>query len=275
MKLKARRSLGSSLYPKHAAVPNTHPSASVGDFNFSIQQSWPEEHDSPKRPRDDNGRGITGSSQPAKVFGRTGGLGLRPNEMSPNNRRGEDPQAPATPAEDLQQTVTLPQLQSLPPLDGIADLPAFAATPYFTPKFISESIGGNIRVGGLVRVGKSRMEDQVVACEEYLAFQSAFNPYLPPAPGQHGVFLDLRHLSGEENKLNQCKILPLFISTATGRWYYSGHYSESIRAEKVKETTQRHFVSAQLLDKWLGSIFATRHALTDLGLEVLMKSNLY
>ncbi len=275
MKLKARNSLSGSPYLRHTTIPNIRPIDNIEESDFSIPRSWPEKHIRHKRPRTAEAESTAAPSRFPKGYGDIGRMGIHPLASSSADTIGATPQDSAALTDGLQQTVTLPHIQSLPPLDDAAELPAFAAMPYFTSEFISEFIGGVTRAGGLVPVGKDRKAVQIVACDEYLALQSAFNPYLPSAPGRHGVFLDLRHPSEDESETTHRNVFPLFLSTEAGRWYYSGHYTESICAEKIKETTQRRFLSKALLDKWIGSIFANNHTLTDFGLEVLLESNLY
>lgn len=177
--------------------------------------------------------------------------------------------------QSLHEIVPLPQLQSLPPADHATSFPAFANMPTFTRDFISQFIGGSQSECGLLAVGKDREAVQIVKCNEYLVLKPTLNPYIPCTPGQHFAFLDLQSHPNFAMGLNRRRIFPVFLSTANGYWCYSGHYQESIPAERVRETTQRQLVSDEMLDKWVGSLFARSYRLTDFGLKVLLNAGLY
>ncbi|KAI9877809.1 MAG: hypothetical protein M1830_002743 [Pleopsidium flavum] len=275
VKLKARKSLSGSPSLTHTTIPNTRSRDDIGESAFSIPQSWLEDRIRHKRPRTAEAKFTAVSPQSPKRYGDIGRVRLHPLAFSSADMIGAAPQNSAVLTGGVHEIVTLPHIQSLPSIHNIAELPAFMAMPDFTRVFITEFIGGVARAGGLVPVGKDKRAVQIVACDEYMALQSAFNPYLPSAPGRHGVFLDLKHPSEDETEITQRKVFPLFLSTEAGRWYYSGHYTELLGAEKIKETIQRRFLSEALLNKWIGSIFADNHRLTDFGLEILHESNLY
>ncbi|KAI9871735.1 MAG: hypothetical protein M1830_002510 [Pleopsidium flavum] len=274
VKLKARKSLSGSPSLTHTTIPNTRSRDDIGESDFSIPQSWLEERIRHKRPKTAEALKAV-SLQSPKRYGDTGRVRLHPLALSSADTVGAAPQNSAVLTGSVQEIVTLPHIQSLPSIHNIAELPAFMAMPDFTREFITEFIGGVARAGGLVPVGKDKRAVQIVACDEYMALQSAFNPYLPSAPGRHGVFLDLKHPSENETKITQRKVFPLFLSTEAGRWYYSGHYTELLGAEKIKETIQRRFLSEALLNKWIRIIFANKYQLTDFGLEVLLESDVY
>jgi len=89
------------------------------------------------------------------------------------------------------------------------------------------------------------------------------------------AFLDLQSSPTIESELNQRRVFPVFLSTSEACWQYSGHYAESIIAARIKECIQKQLVSEAMLDKWAGSLFETKHKLTDFGLIALLTSGLY
>jgi len=143
VKLKARNSLSGSPYLRHTTIPNIRPIDNIEESDFSIPRSWPEKHIRHKRPRTAEAESTAAPSRFPKGYGDIGRMGIHPLASSSADTIGATPQDSAALTDGLQQTVTLPHIQSLPPLDDAAELPAFAAMPYFTREFISEFIGGS------------------------------------------------------------------------------------------------------------------------------------
>ena len=273
MKLKACKTSTTCPYLTPPCVPNVR---SRDEFDGSMPSSVSGEDGTHKRARIDVA-GPTAAHPHSPIKDDTNASiesGKRVSSISVVVDL-EEPEASPTVTKSLQELVPLPQLQSLPAGAGTADLPNFAAMPSFTRGFITKYIGGSNTACGIIHVGQDKRAVQIVKCDEYLVPRPSLNPHLPCMPGQHLALLDLACPAELEVEQNQQTPFPVFLSPNNEGWHYSGHYTESVGAEMVRETVQRQLVSEAMLDNWVRSLFESSHALTDLGFMVLSSSGLY